>query len=148
MKLTKRILDRPAKPATFQYPERNRIVSEQLFDFMRQQNGIGLAATQVGISQRLFIMQIHGVRRVCFNPEVLQHSHVLSDFDEGCLSFPGDQCTITRPDWVEVRYQDYQGQQHTETLVGLQARCFQHELDHLDGVTMWDRYKEQNADKS
>jgi len=106
MKLTKRILNRTAKPSTFQYPERNRIVSEQLLDFMRQQNGIGLAATQVGLTQRLFVMQVHGVRRVCFNPEVLQQSHVLSDFDEGCLSFPGDQCTITRPDWGEVRYQD------------------------------------------
>jgi peptide deformylase len=147
MKLTKRVLNRKAKPVTFQYPERNRIISEHLFDFMHKQNGIGLAAPQVGMSQRVFVMLVHGVRRACFNPEVLQQSDVLADFDEGCLSFPGDQCTINRPDWVRVRYQDPSGAVTEDTLVALEARCFQHELDHLDGVTMWDRHKEQHAEQ-
>ena len=90
---------------------------------------------------------MHGRQRACFNPEILKSSAVLTDFDEGCLSFPGEQCTIKRPDWVEVNYQEYDGTQVIDTLVGLEARCFQHELDHLNGITMHDRLKEQHAEQ-
>jgi peptide deformylase len=114
---------------------------------MRDHNGIGLSATQIGCSRRVFVMCISGRTRLCFNPEITESSTVFADYDEGCLSFPGDQCTITRPDWVRVRYQDPTGLVTEDTLVALEARCFQHELDHLDGITMWDRYKEQHAEQ-
>lgn len=90
-------------------------------------------------------MRVHGKERICINPEIVDSSDVLSDYDEGCLSFPGDQCTIIRPDWIDVRYYDPRGEKIEDQLVGLEARCFQHELDHLNGITMWDRHKEQNA---
>jgi peptide deformylase len=93
-------------------------------------------------------MEIQQQRRACFNPEIIEHSQNLVDYDEGCLSFPGDQCTIKRPEWIAVRYQNPQGEWLEEKMSGLWARCFQHELDHLNGVTMWDRHKEQNAKQS
>ena len=113
---------------------------------MQQHRAIGLAAPQIGHSLRLFVMEVEDRARVCFNPEIIQSSTVLTKYAEGCLSFPGESCTITRPDAISVRYQDAQGLWIEEDLVGLEARCFQHELDHLDGVTMYDRQKEKHAE--
>lgn len=146
MRLTRRILHHRANPVKFDYPTKNQQLEQQLFDFMQKQNGLGLAAPQVGIKSRVFVMKINDRTWACFNPEIEQAGQKLVGFAEGCLSFPGDECTITRPQTVTVRYQDYKGQWYHETLSGLESRCFQHELDHLDGITMWDRLKEQHAE--
>jgi len=146
MKLTRRVLHNRAWPADFKSPHSNQRLADTMLCLMRENNGIGLAATQIGHSRRIFVMCISGRIRVCFNPEITESSTVFADYDEGCLSFPGDQCTITRPDWVRVKYQDPSGAVTEDTLVALEARCFQHELDHLDGITMWDRYEEQHAE--
>lgn len=148
MRLTNRVLKRRAKPANFDYPVRNQNLANAMLEFMRQQRGIGLAATQVGRTIRLFVMEIDNQQYICFNPEITQASQNIVDFDEGCLSFPGDSCIIKRPDEITVGYQDAQGRWYRGRLSGLPARCFQHELDHLDGITMWDRYKEQHAEQS
>jgi peptide deformylase len=148
MKLTRRVLHNRARAADFRSPHSNQKLADTMLSLMRGNNAIGLAATQIGHSRRIFVMCISGRTRVCFNPEITESSTVFADYDEGCLSFPGDQCTITRPDWVRVRYQDSSGKVTEDTLVALEARCFQHELDHLDGITMWDRYKEQHAEQS
>jgi len=148
MKLTRKVLYKQAKPVDFQWPHQNEILAKRLCHLMKKENGIGLAAPQTGISKRIFVMSVHGRDRACFNPKIIKKSDVLTDFDEGCLSFPGEQCTIKRPDWVEVIYQEYDGTSVIDMLVGLEARCFQHELDHLDGITMHDRLKEQHAEQS
>jgi peptide deformylase len=88
-------------------------------------------------------MQVQGWQRSCFNPEITATSSEQVDWGEGCLSFPGEHCIIKRPQWIDVRYQDHQGEWHSERLADILARCFQHELDHLNGTTMWDRHKEQ-----
>jgi peptide deformylase len=146
MKLTKKVLHNTARPVEFAWPYQNKQLADSMLDLMRRERGIGLSATQVGISKRLFVMEIDGVTRACFNPEIVNTSKELVDFNEGCLSFPGESCTIKRPEQIEVRYFNLQGQEIKEALSGLEARCFQHELDHLDGITMWDRHKEQNAE--
>lgn len=139
MKLTRRILHQPAKPVDFTYPWKNQQLAKNLLEFMLAQNGIGLAAPQVGIGQRVFVMKI-GVRSwACFNPEVMESDDDFANFDEGCLSFPGDSCTISRPNAIKVRYRTAEGEVQQEELLGLASRCFQHELDHLDGITMHDR---------
>lgn len=148
MKLTRRVLHNRAKPVDFKNKFHTENLAMEMLRFMEDQNGIGLAAPQIGLSQRVFVMRVNGHARTCFNPEVLRFSPELSDYNEGCLSFPGDQCIIKRPDWIEVRYQDASGRSIEDRLQGLEARCFQHELDHLDGITMWDRHKEQNAEQS
>lgn len=147
MDLTNRVLRNRAKPFTFGYPVRNQKIAQDMLALMQRHNGIGLAATQVGLPKRLFVMQISDQQRICFNPEIIESSQMQEDFVEGCLSFKDDQCTITRPVEISVRYQNYRGDWYTERLDGLMARCFQHELDHLDGITMWDRYKEQHAEQ-
>jgi len=149
MKLTNTVLYRPAKTfEDFAHPARNSFLANQMFSFMRKNNGIGLAAPQVGISKRLFVMEVDAVQRACFNPEITDQSADLTDYPEGCLSFPGDECKIYRASAITVRYQNTQGIWIQEQLDGLAARCFQHELDHLNGITMHDRAKEPYATES
>lgn len=148
MKLTRRILKNQAKSATFEYPMKNQTLADEMFDFMVQENGVGLAAPQIGLSRRIFVIGINQKKSAYFNPEITESSQTQVEFNEGCLSFKGDQCKILRPVEISVRYQDHQGQWHQESFDGLWARVFQHELDHLDGITMWDRYREQNAEQS
>lgn len=148
MKLTKQVLYRLAKPANFFNPEMNRQIAQDMLTLMHAKGGIGLAAPQCGMSLRLFVTETNNQPRQCFNPVIEQVSADQCAFNEGCLSFPGKQCTIYRPTVIKVKYQDYQGNWYHESLSGIEARCFQHELDHLDGVTMTNRHKEQNAKQS
>ena len=115
---------------------------------MRAKKGIGLAAPQIGLSRRLFVMDVAGQARACFNPEIVSASPEQTEMAEGCLSFAGKSCIIKRASEISVRYQNYRGDWYTERMDGLMARCFQHELDHLDGIVMQDRYKEQHAEQS
>jgi peptide deformylase len=119
-----------------------------MLEFMRSQDAIGLAANQIGRDIRLFVMSVSGVTRCCFNPEITDSGPNDVKMAEGCLSFKGKQCTLQRPDDIRVRYQDHSGVWIKDRLIGLESRCFQHELDHLNGITMWDRQKEQHAEQS
>jgi peptide deformylase len=148
MKLTKRVLYNRAKPVTFSSVFQNQQLADRMVEFMNKEQALGLAAPQIGLGKRVFVMNVYDQERRCFNPEIVESSENQEQFDEGCLSFPGESCIIIRPSTVAVRYQDAQGTWFEDRLVGLEARCFQHELDHLDGITMWDRYKEQNAKQS
>jgi len=146
MKFTRRVLHNLAKPWVFKGCDfQTQKLATEMLELMKNNDGIGLAAPQIGISKRVFVMAVHGRERVCFNPEITFRSDVLTEFSEGCLSFPGEQCIIKRPDTIAVRYQDHRGDWTEDEMVGLEARCFQHELDHLDGVVMQDRQKEQHA---
>ena len=149
MKLTRKVLHNKAKPWVFTGCDfQTQQMAKEMLQTMRKEKGIGLAAPQIGISRRVFVMHVDQREFVCFNPEIIGSGSDLADFDEGCLSFPGDSCNIKRPKDIRVRYRDAFGNIVEEHLEDLQARCFQHELDHLDGITMWDRYKEQNAEQS
>ncbi len=149
MKLTNKVLYRPAKPFTdFHLITHNDFMVQQMFSFMKKNNGLGLAAPQIGLGKRLFVMEIQGTQRACFNPEIINQSDDLTDYPEGCLSFLGEECKISRPRSVTVRYQTVSGDWVEETLEEMAARCFQHEPDHLDGITMHDRAKEQYATES
>lgn len=145
MKLTRRVLYNRAKPFDFEYPFQNQEIANQMLDFMTRSNGIGLAATQIGISKRLFVMKIDDQVWQCFNPEIVNASEIQNELAEGCLSFPDQSCIIYRPREVSVKYQTADGRIKYEDLEGLPARCFQHEYDHLDGLTMFDRQKGSHA---
>jgi peptide deformylase len=148
MHLTRRTLALTLKTMNLSNCWYNEDLAERLHRLMKAENAIGLAANQVGLRDRCFVMQIDQTRWSCFNPEIIEMGHDLVDFEEGCLSFKGESCIIKRPDSITVRYRDAANCEHTEQLTGLASRCFQHELDHLNGITMWDRYKEQNAEQS
>ncbi len=115
-------------------------VIESMYKLMDEKGGIGLAAPQVGISKRMFILGGQYVQwRVCFNPEIVKlKDKKTSTLAEGCLSYPGLLVPVKRPNTIKVRYQDESGKTLKRTLRSLDARAFQHELDHLNGIVIKD----------
>ena len=109
---------------------------------MYDANGIGLAATQVNRHIRLVVMDISDNRddpRIFVNPSYrVLKDHNLFEFEEGCLSIPGFNETIARPDKIELIWQDINGKEHSDSPEGLLTVCIQHEIDHLDGKLMVD----------
>jgi peptide deformylase len=105
---------------------------------MQVMGGVGIAANQFGWGYRVFVMGSpeSGRHWYCFNPEIVSASEVTEKKPEGCLSFPDLIIDVERPESVRVRYQDAEGVFLEEQLEGLWARCFQHELDHLNGVCL------------
>ena len=104
--------------------------------------GVGLAAPQVGVMERLVVADVaEGEERrpmVLVNPEILWRSPERATAEEGCLSLPNQFADVTRPQAVRLSHRDEHGQEHELAADGLLARCVQHELDHLDGVLFVD----------
>jgi peptide deformylase len=116
---------------------------ERMIETMRVNEGIGLAAPQVNVKKRFFVIDKHLIdeemeAQVYVNPEIISQdgSGLL---EEGCLSIPGIRAEVARPDIIRVRYQKIDGEEVTEELKGLLARVFQHEYDHLNGILFIDR---------
>lgn len=106
--------------------------------------GRGLAAPQVGQMLRLFVMDTtwkEGARapRVFVNPEITPVSERMDSGEEACLSIPGVAARVLRPAEVLIRWSDLDGTRQEERLTGFAARCVQHEVDHLDGLVIFDR---------
>lgn len=117
-----------------------RVTFEEMFQTMIEASGVGLAAPQVGISKRFFvIISDDDVKRVFINPQIISTSSELVDFEEGCLSMPGFSEVIRRPEKVTVQALDENGKPFTLEADGLLARAIQHENDHLDGIVYIDR---------
>ena len=113
-----------------------RTLIDDMFETMYAAPGIGLAATQVNVHQRVLVIDLsedQSEPRIFINPEVTVLDPDLSEYDEGCLSVPGYYETVNRPRKIEVRALDRQGEIFTEVLDGLLATCLQHEIDHLNG---------------
>jgi peptide deformylase len=107
-----------------------------LHTVMKENRALGVAATQCGLPYRVFVMfHRDGGYRVCFNPEVIHRIGEPTATVEGCLSFPDLELKVKRQPTIQVRYTNEKGWRGTETMTGLEAVCFQHELDHLDGIT-------------
>lgn len=107
--------------------------AQNMLKLMFENNGIGLAAPQVGVNKRVFVMGNQQRSYICVNPEVTSTSGSRRDL-EGCLSFPGLWLNVERPETITVKYQDILGRVQEHEFTGLAARVFQHELDHLNGV--------------
>jgi len=103
---------------------------------MKLYNGLGLSANQCGVFERVFIVGNEEIVIVCINPKLIKASDDLIKDNEGCLSFPGLFLKVERAASVEVEYYDLQGKKYNTTFTGLTARCFLHELDHMNGITM------------
>lgn len=115
-------------------------VAAQMLEAMEREDGVGLAAPQVGLDLRLLValaMREPGDEEakpvIMVNPEILERSHDTWVYEEGCLSIPGIRGDVTRPLTIKVRYQDLQGKEHLAESEGMFARILQHEIDHLDG---------------
>jgi peptide deformylase len=133
-----------------------RTLIADMFETMYDAPGIGLAAVQVGVPQRLLVMDLgepteeggKPVRepRVFINPEILDHSDEEVPYSEGCLSVPDQYAEVFRPDRVRARWLDEQGERHEQDLDGLLAVCLQHEMDHLEGVLFIDHLSKLKRD--
>ena len=112
-------------------------LTENLAKTMRQENGIGLSANQCGVMERVFIMYSDLKERkiiACFNPRIIEESVEQSLMDEGCLTFPGLWLKVKRPQGIKVEFEDEMGTRQEYQLFGLEARIFQHEMDHMEGT--------------
>ena len=102
-------------------------------------NGLGLSAPQVGKNYRMFVMGNQSKMYACFNPKIISASEETEMGKEGCLSFPGLWLNVRRHKSIVTQYQDVEGNPHEIKFEGMVARCFQHELDHLNGICFVDR---------
>jgi peptide deformylase len=124
-------------------PQLASLVSD-MFETMNDAGGVGLAAPQVGLSRRMFVMDIpenddrEGCRVVLVNPEII-HVEGEQTGDEGCLSFPGLYQVVQREMRVIARAQDVNGEEFELDVEDLAARCILHETDHCDGIVFLDR---------
>lgn len=116
--------------------DETRALIDDMFDTMYDAPGIGLAATQVNVHQRILVIDLSEDQsdpRVFINPEIEVLDPELGEYDEGCLSVPGYYETVNRPGKIAVTAMDRSGQSSTQELEGLLAICLQHEIDHLNG---------------
>ncbi|WP_208353991.1 peptide deformylase [Pseudaestuariivita rosea] len=124
-----------------------RALADDMLETMYDAPGIGLAAPQIGVSQRLIVMDCikeEGAEprpTVMFNPRILASSDEMNVYEEGCLSIPEQYADIERPAEVTVEWLDRDGNLKEETFDGLWATCVQHEIDHLDGRLFIDYLK-------
>jgi peptide deformylase len=111
-----------------------------MVETMQNAQGVGLAAPQVGVNIRAFVLDIgDGNIRKVVNPEFLEFSEKLVEQEEGCLSIPGVYKKVKRPESLKIKYLNENGEEVVEEADGLLARAFQHEYDHLEGVLFVDK---------
>ena len=117
-------------------------LAKQMERAMYANDGVGLAAPQVGVSKRIIVIDVspEDVRDplVLVNPEIVELSGEPEIDEEGCLSCPGISVPIERKTWAKVRYYDLDGEEWEIEGDGLLARCLQHEIDHLNGITLFE----------
>lgn len=121
-----------------------RLLEGQMINFMMNNNGIGLAANQIGIAKRVFVMGSKNIPGFpepfgLFNPKIIDCSQDKVLDKEGCLSYPDLFLMVKRPQWILAEYQDSSGNTHEIKIDGYLSKCFQHELDHLNGICFVDR---------
>lgn len=114
--------------------------ASSLVETCKLYNGYGLSANQCGFEYRVFVMGTGDEYVAYFNPKVIE-TEGECQLEEGCLSFPLLGLKVTRAKKITVEYQDFTGQSHTKTFDGITARCFLHELDHMNGIVYTQRVK-------
>jgi peptide deformylase len=132
------VLKSKAAPITDVDGKLIRLVDDMFTTLYDSDNGIALAAPQIGVQKQIFVWDLDDERQVIFNPEIVESDGEWA-YDEGCLSIPGLYVEILRPKTVLMRGIDIDGNVVEREADELEARMYQHELDHLHGVLMFDR---------
>lgn len=113
---------------------------EDMFETMYHADGVGLAAPQIGVLKRVIVIDIEVLKRVMINPEIISFNEKeFQDGPEGCLSVPGVEDIVRRPNTLVVRYMNLDGEIIEEEARDLYARVICHEVDHLDGILFTDK---------
>lgn len=137
------ILEERIPEFDFENPSVDPIQLEKdMIELMMSSGGIGLAANQVGVKARMFVMghpKFKEHAQAFFNPVIVGVTDDLIDDEEGCLSFPNVYVKLKRPRGILVRFQNSKGETQEAEFFGLESRCFLHEFDHLEGITFKDR---------
>ena len=146
------ILRQQTKPVESVDTEVQKLIADMI-ETMHNAEGIGLAAPQVGRLERLFVVDVSGLKEdmpedvrdnlpeqpmVFINPEIIWESEDEEEFEEGCLSIPDIREPVFRPESVQITYQDRNMREQTQTVDGVLARVIQHEYDHLEGILFTD----------
>jgi len=140
------VLAQKTEPFDFNNPPvPPRYLAVSLIETMVQNRGIGLAANQVGLPYRVFVMGAQNVAFACFNPEILE-TEGEETVHEGCLSFPNLLLPVKRPEHVVAEFLDRNANTCIIRFDGIDARCFLHELDHLNGVCFTDNISKLKLD--
>ena len=117
-------------------------LEQNMIEAMLALDGIGLAANQVGIQTRVFVMGHRdnpAAAQAFFNPVVTANTEDIADMEEGCLSFPGIYVKVKRPTKIKARWQNSRGEFEEGEFDGYNCKCFLHEYDHLEGIVFQDR---------
>jgi len=142
------VLRKPTEEIDASYPNIKELIND-MFETNQKADGCGLAAPQVGLSIRLFIVdgtlldkdypECKGFKKVFINPQIIEKSEDTTNYEEGCLSLPGISERVVRPKTITIKYLDEYFNEHVETLTDFAARIVQHEYDHLEGHVFTDR---------
>lgn len=122
-------------------------LADDMFETMEGASGVGLAAPQIGIGLRMFVVDgtsmedksLKGFRKVFINPEMIEEAGEEWEFEEGCLSIPHIRENVWRPERLHIRYFDENWEEHEEDFDGMKARIIQHEYDHIEGILFTDK---------
>lgn len=140
------VLRKKAEPITTDFPDLQHIIIN-MFETMYNSDGVGLAAPQVGMPIRLFVIDTNtdseeegevGLKKAFINPEILEKTGDEWVMNEGCLSLPEIREDVVRPDTIKIRYYTEEFEEKIETFSGFTSRVIQHEYDHLEGVMFVD----------
>ncbi|MCS7036473.1 MAG: peptide deformylase [Saprospiraceae bacterium] len=148
------VLKRVAAPIGPDYPDLSELIAN-MWETMYHAEGVGLAAPQIGLSIRLFVVdttgykksdkagepQEPGIKKVFINAQMLSEEGPVWSFEEGCLSIPYVRGEVERPPIIRIRYQDENFKEFEETYTGVNARVIQHEYDHIQGILFVERLK-------
>ena len=124
-------------------------LKENLIETMKNFHGIGLSANQCGIMERVFVMYSDVNKNeiiACFNPQVVSEGTEMVVMDEGCLTYPGMWLKVRRPDHIACTFEDENGEEKRVTMMGLECRIFQHEMDHMEGTNFTQRVSKLKFD--
>ena len=142
------VLKKAAAPIEKDYPELKQLTSD-MFETMYRADGCGLAAPQIGLGIRVFVVDVSmmadedpslaGFKKVFVNPEILSYEGEEVAREEGCLSLPGISETVRRPNTIRIHYFDEDWKEHDDVISGFAARAVQHEYDHLEGHVFVDK---------
>lgn len=137
------LLHAPVQPFDFEKQDAEQI-EQEMIRIMQANDGLGLAANQIGLNARIFVMGSNKINGFCkpqafINPKILRYSEEMKSDREGCLSFPGLFLNVKRPAQIEAEYYTLKGEREEIRVTGYMAKCFQHEFDHLNGICYTNR---------
>ena len=124
-------------------------IKDNLIETMEGSAGVGLSANQCGVMERAFVMYSDIKKKkiiACFNPQIISEGIEMVTMDEGCLTWPGIWVKIRRPDHIACSFEDENGEFNKVTMMGLECRIFQHEMDHMEGTNFTNRVSKLKMD--